>query len=55
MHLYASAAAPNPLSMFTTPTPGEQVLSIVNMALMPPNETPYPMLQENNTAQLDLC
>lgn len=40
MHLYASAAAPNPLSTFTTPTPGEQLLSIVSMALIPPRETP---------------
>ena len=46
MHLYASAAAPKPLSMLTTPTPGAQLLSIVSMALIPPKDTPYPILNK---------
>jgi len=36
----ASAAAPNPLSMFTTPTFGAQLLSIASRAATPPNDAP---------------
>ena len=36
----ASAAAPNPLSMFTTPIPGAQALSIVRSAATPPKLAP---------------
>jgi hypothetical protein len=38
--LKAQAAAPNPLSMFNTDTPGAQLLSIVSIAETPPKETP---------------
>ena len=40
----ATAAAPNPLSMFTTDTPVAQELSMVKSAEMPPKLAPYPML-----------
>jgi len=37
-------AAPNPLSMLTTETLGEQVFNIPSSAAMPPNDAPYPTL-----------
>ena len=36
----AAIAAPNPLSMFTTHTPGEQEFSIVSSGARPPNAAP---------------
>ena len=36
----AAAAAPNPLSMFTTVTPAAQELSIARSAASPPKEAP---------------
>jgi hypothetical protein len=39
--LQASTAAPNPLSMFTTPTPGEQAFNIVKSGAKPANAAPY--------------
>lgn len=41
---WARQAAPNPLSMFTTPMRGEQELSIPRSAAIPPKDAPYPML-----------
>jgi hypothetical protein len=38
--LKANAAAPKPLSILTTPTPGLQLFSMVNSALTPPNDAP---------------
>ena len=35
-----AAAAPNPLSMLTTVTPGAQALSMVSRAAIPPNDAP---------------
>src|SRR3989338_4090220 len=40
--MLAKYPAPNPLSMFTTTTPGEQEFSIVSKGAMPLNEAPYP-------------
>src|SRR3989441_11346330 len=40
----AAAAAPNPLSMFTTVTPEAQELSMASSAASPPKEAPYPTL-----------
>src|SRR5207249_179808 len=40
----AAAAAPNPLSMFTTVTPAAHELSMPSRAAIPPNEAPYPTL-----------
>src|SRR6185295_12202482 len=40
----AAAAAPKPLSMFTTVTPAAQELSIPRSAASPPKEAPYPTL-----------
>src|SRR5438128_559067 len=40
----AILAAPNPLSMFTTATPDEQLLSIPRNAAIPPKLAPYPIL-----------
>ena len=37
-------AAPNPLSIFTTETLGEQVFNIPSSAATPPNDAPYPTL-----------
>src|SRR5206468_8685920 len=36
----ANTPAPNPLSMFTTVTPGAQELSIASRAARPPNDAP---------------
>ena len=38
----AAYAAPNPLSMFTTTTPGAHELSIARRAAMPPKDAPVP-------------
>jgi hypothetical protein len=38
--LWANAAAPKPLSMFTTPMPGAQALSIPSSAASPSNAAP---------------
>jgi hypothetical protein len=41
--MVAAYAAPNPLSIFTTTTPGAHELSIPNSAAIPPNDAPYPI------------
>src|SRR2546428_5742590 len=40
----AAAAAPNPLSMFTTVTPDAHELSMASSAARPPKDAPYPTL-----------
>src|SRR5439155_7113323 len=40
----AWCAAPKPLSMLTTDTPGAHELSIARSAAMPPKDAPYPTL-----------
>src|SRR5690606_3575082 len=40
----AAAAAPKPLSMFTTSTPDAQELSMPSSAARPPKDAPYPTL-----------
>ena len=40
----AIEAAPNPLSIFTTETPGAQLFSMPRSAAMPPKLAPYPTL-----------
>src|SRR5204862_5007137 len=40
----AAAAAPNPLSMFTTVIPDAQEFSIPSSAAIPPKDAPYPTL-----------
>src|SRR3972149_561345 len=42
--LNAAAAAPTPLSIFTTVTPGAQLVSMANSAVNPERAVPYPML-----------
>ncbi len=40
LHMLAKTPAPNPLSILTTATPVEQVLSIPNREAKPPKEAP---------------
>src|SRR5581483_9735014 len=44
MMRWATSAAPNPLSMFTTQTPGAQLFSMVSRAASPRNADPTPTL-----------